>query len=142
MLELWRKSTKMWRSLLLLFCQGTEPTHKKRSFVIAANIYLKEACNVNSFSFVEMDSGLIVGSSLIMLLFKNDHLHLAKFGYEKLSLLFLSQLNSVLEKNSWISTRTTSCLQLQINGILHLKQRSVSTIIICLQSNGIIYWYR
>ena len=31
------------------------------------------------------------------LLFKNDHLHLTKFGYEKLSLLFVSQLNSVLE---------------------------------------------
>ena len=45
-----------------------------------------------------MDSGWIVGSSLNMLLFKNDHLHLTKFGYEKLSLLFVSQLKSVLEK--------------------------------------------
>ena len=34
-----------------------------------------------------------------MLLFKNDHLHLTKFGYEKLLLLFVSQLNSVSEKN-------------------------------------------
>ena len=33
-----------------------------------------------------------------MLLFKNDHLHLTEFGYEKLSSLFVSQLNSVLEK--------------------------------------------
>ena len=71
---------------------------QKRSLVIATNIYLKEACNVNSFSFVELDSGWIVGSSLNMLLFKNDHLHLTKFGYEKLSLLFVSQLNSVLGK--------------------------------------------
>ena len=30
---------------------------QKRSLVIATNIYLKEACNVNSFSFVELDSG-------------------------------------------------------------------------------------
>ena len=71
---------------------------QKRSHVIATNIYLIEALNVNSFSFVELDSGWIVGSSLNMLLFKNDHLHLTKFGYEKLSLLFVSQLNSVLEK--------------------------------------------
>ena len=71
---------------------------QKRSLVIATNIYLKEACNVNSFSFVELDSGWIVGSSLNMLLFKNDHLHLTKFGYEKLSSLFVSQLNLVLEK--------------------------------------------
>ena len=70
---------------------------QKRSFVIATNIYLKEACNVNSFSFVELDSGWIVRSSINMLLFKNDHLHLIKFGYEKLSLLFVSQLNLVLE---------------------------------------------
>ena len=33
-----------------------------------------------------------------MLLFKSDHLYLTKFCYEKLSLLFVSQLNSVLEK--------------------------------------------
>ena len=71
---------------------------QKRSLVIATNIYLKEGCNENSFSFIELDSGWIVGSSLNMLLFKNDHLHLTKFGYEKLSLLFVSQLNSVLEK--------------------------------------------
>ena len=72
---------------------------QKRSLVIATNIYLKEACNVNSFSFVELGSGWIVGSSLNMLLFKNDHLHLTKFGYEKLSLLFVSQLNPVLGKS-------------------------------------------
>ena len=72
---------------------------QKRSLVIATNIYLKEACNVNSFSFVELDSGWIVGNSRNMLLFKNDHPHLTKFGYEKLSLLFVSQLKSVLEKN-------------------------------------------
>ena len=33
-----------------------------------------------------------------MLLFKSDHLHLKKFGYEKLSLPFVSLLNSVLGK--------------------------------------------
>ena len=71
---------------------------QKHSFVIATNTYLQEACNVNSLSFVELDSGWIVGGSLNMLLFKNDHLHLTKFGYEKLSLLFVSQLNSVLGK--------------------------------------------
>ena len=72
---------------------------QKRSHVIATNIYLIEACNVNSFSFVELDSGWIVGSWLNTLLFKNDHLHLTNFGYdEKLSLLFVNQLNSVLEK--------------------------------------------
>ena len=71
---------------------------QKRSLVIATNIYLKEACNVNSLSFVELDSGWIVGGSLNMLLFKNDHLDLIKCGYEKLSLLIVSQLNSVLGK--------------------------------------------
>ena len=30
---------------------------QKHSLVIATNIYLKEACNVSSFSFVELDSG-------------------------------------------------------------------------------------
>ena len=45
-----------------------------------------------------MDSVGILGSSLNRLLFKNDHLHLTQFGYEKLSLLFVSQLNTVLGK--------------------------------------------
>ena len=71
---------------------------QKRSLVITTNICLKEACNVNSFSFVELDSGWIVGGSLNMLLFKNYHLHLTKFRYEKLSLLFVSQLSC--RKNS------------------------------------------
>ena len=71
---------------------------QKCSLVIATNIYLKEAFDINSFSFVELDSGWIVGSSLSMLLLQNDHLCLTKFGYEKLSLLFVSQLNSVLGK--------------------------------------------
>ena len=71
---------------------------QKRSLVITTNIYLKEACNVNLFSFVELDSRWIVGSSLNTLLLKNDDLHLTKFGYGKLSLLFVSQLNSVLGK--------------------------------------------
>ena len=71
---------------------------QKCSLVIATDIYLKESYNVNSFSFVELDSGWIVRSSLNMFLFKNDHLHLTKFGYEKLLSLFVSQLNSVLEK--------------------------------------------
>ena len=31
-------------------------------------------------------------------------------------------------KNSWTSTRTTICLQLQVSDILHLKQRRISTI--------------
>ena len=62
---------------------------QKRSLVIATNIYLKESFNVNSFSFVELGSGWIVGSSLNTLLLKNGHLHLTKFGYGKLSLLFL-----------------------------------------------------
>ena len=71
---------------------------QKRSLVIATNIYLKEAFNVNSFSFVELDSGWIVGSSLITLLLKNDHLHLTKFSYEKLSLLFLVSSTPFCEK--------------------------------------------
>ena len=71
---------------------------KKRFLYIAVNICLKEAGNVNSFSFVELDSRWIVGSSLKTLLFKNDQLRLTKFGYEKLSLLFVSQFNSVLGK--------------------------------------------
>ena len=37
---------------------------QKRALVIAANIYLKVACNADSSSFVELDSGWIVGSSL------------------------------------------------------------------------------
>ena len=71
---------------------------QKRSLVIPLNIYLKEACNVYSFGFVELDCGWIVGSSLSKLLFKNDHLYLTKFSYEKLSSFFVSQLNSVLGK--------------------------------------------
>ena len=71
---------------------------KKRFLYIAINTCLKEACNVNSFSFVELDSGWILGSSLNTLLFKNDQLRLTKFGYDKLSLLFVSQFNSVLGK--------------------------------------------
>ena len=46
-----------------------------------------------------MNSGWIIGSSLNTLVFKNDHLHLTKFGYEKLSLLFVSQLKPVLGKS-------------------------------------------
>ena len=89
------KDVKIFISSLL---PRDKANSQKRSLVIATNIYLKEACNVNSFSFVELDSGWTVGSSLNMLLFKIDYLHLTKFGYEKLSLLFVSQLNSVLEK--------------------------------------------
>ena len=89
------KDVKIFISSLL---PRDKANSQKRSLVIAANIYLKETCNVNSFSFVELDSGWTVGSSLNMLLFKIDYLHLTKFGYEKLSLLFVSQLNSVLEK--------------------------------------------
>ena len=89
------KDVKIFISSLL---PRDKANSQKRSLVIAANIYLKEPCNVNSFSFVELDSGWTVGSSLNMLLFKIDYLHLTKFGYEKLSLLFVSQLNSVLEK--------------------------------------------
>ena len=65
---------------------------------LATNTYLKEACDVNSFNFFELDSAWIVGSFLNTLLFKNDHLHLTKLGYEKLSLQFVSQLNLVLGK--------------------------------------------
>ena len=71
---------------------------QKRSLVIATNIYLKELFNVNSFSFVELDSGWIVGSSLNTLLLKNGHLHLTKFGYGKLSLLFLVSSTPFWEK--------------------------------------------
>ena len=71
---------------------------QKRSINIATNIYLKEACNVNSFSFAELDSGWIVRSFVNQLLFKNGHLFLTKFGYEKLLALFVRQLNSVLRK--------------------------------------------
>ena len=73
---------------------------QKHFFVFATSIVLKEAFNVSSFSFADLESECIVGSSLNMLLFKNDLLHLIKFGYEKLSLLFVSQLNSVLGKKS------------------------------------------
>ena len=58
---------------------------QKLSFVVATNIYLKQECDVNSFSFFELDSLRIFGSSLNTLLFKNDHLHFTNFGYEKLS---------------------------------------------------------
>ena len=93
-----KKKYKDVKTIISSLLPRDKANSQKRSLFIATNIYLKEACNVNSFSFVEMDSGWIVGSSLNMLLFKNDHLHLIKFGYEKLSLLFVSQLNSVLEK--------------------------------------------
>ena len=71
---------------------------QKRVLVIATKIYLKVACNNYPFSFAELVSGLIMGNSLNSLLFKNDHLHLTNFGYEKLSLLFVGQLKSVLGK--------------------------------------------
>ena len=114
---------------------------RKHSLAIATYIYLKEACNFNSFSFIEMYSGWILGSSLNTLIFKNDHLHLPNFGYEKLSLLLVSHLNAVFGKNSWNFTRTTNQIQIQISHILHLKKRRASAIIICLQSTGIIYWF-
>ena len=57
---------------------------QKLSLVFTTNIYLKKACNINSFSFVELNSGWIVGSSLSTFHFKNDHFHLKEFGYEKL----------------------------------------------------------
>ena len=61
------KDVKIIISSLLL---RDKANSQKRSLVIATNIYLKEACNVNSFSFVELDSEWIFGSSLNMLLFK------------------------------------------------------------------------
>ena len=48
---------------------------QKRALAFATNIYLKEERSFN------------------MLLLKNDHFHLTKFGYEKLSSLFVKQLN-------------------------------------------------
>ena len=57
---------------------------QKLSLVFTTNIYLKKACNINSFSFVELTSGWIVGSSLNTFHFTNDHFHLKEFGYEKL----------------------------------------------------------
>ena len=92
---------KKYKDVKIIICSllpRDKVNSQKRSLVIVTNIYLKEACNVNSFSFVELDSGWIVGSSINTLLFKNDHLRLMKFGYEKLSLLLVSQLNSVLGK--------------------------------------------
>ena len=58
----------------------------------------KKAYNENLFSFVKLDSEWIVGSFLNMFLFKRDDFHLTKFGYEKISLLFVKQFNSVLRK--------------------------------------------
>ena len=93
---------KKYKDVKIIIISSLLPRAKanpqKQFLAITTNIYLKEACNVNSFSFVELDCGWIVGSSLTMLLFKNDHLHLKKFGYEKLSPLFVTQLNSVLGK--------------------------------------------
>ena len=108
---------------------------QKRSLVIATNIYLKEACNSNSFIFVELDSGWIVGSSLNMLLFKNDHLHLTKLGYEKLSLLFVCQLNSVLEspQEPHLTYSYKSAISFTLN-----KEES-PPLLSGLQSNEIIY---
>ena len=74
-----------------------EASSQKRPLTIS--MYLKEACNNNSFSFAELDTGWTIGSCLNMRCFwKNDHLLLRKFDYEKLSLLFVSQLSSVLGK--------------------------------------------
>ena len=133
------KDVKIFISSLL---PRDKANSQKRSLVIATNIYLKEACNVNSFSFVELDSGWIVGSSLNMLLFKNDHIIYISQNLPRKTIITLclsAQLS--FRKTSWNSIRTTSSLQLQISDILHLKQRRASAIIICLQSNGIIYWY-
>ena len=48
------KDVKIFISSLL---PRDKANSQKRSLVIATNIYLKEACNVNSFSFVELGSG-------------------------------------------------------------------------------------
>ena len=70
---------------------------QKRPLAIATSMYLKGACNNNSFSFAELGTGWTVRSFLNMRCFwKNDHLLLRKLGYEKILLLFASQLNSVL----------------------------------------------
>ena len=80
-----RKEYKDIKIIISSILPRDKANSRKRSLVIATNIYLKEACNNNSFSFVELDFGWIVGSSLNALLFKNDHLYPAKYGYEKLS---------------------------------------------------------
>ena len=68
---------------------------------------------------------------------KNDHLHLTKFGYEKLSLLFVNQLNSVLEKTH--ESPQEPHLAYSYKAISFTLNKRASTIIVCLQSNGIIY---
>ena len=68
---------------------------------IVTNTYLKEVCNNNSFILIELRSKWFLRSSFNRLLLKNDQLHLTKFlkfVYNKVSLLFVSQLNSVLGK--------------------------------------------
>ena len=68
---------------------------------VVTNTDFKEAFNNNLFVFIALGSGWFVKISFDRLLLKNDQLHLTKFlkfVYNKLSLLFVSQLRSVLGK--------------------------------------------
>ena len=80
-----KKKYKDIKTVISSLLPRDKSNSQKLSFVIATNIYLKQECDVNSFSFFELDSLRIFGSSLNTLLFKNDHLHFTNFGYEKLS---------------------------------------------------------
>ena len=112
----------------------------KRSLAIATYIYLKEACNGNSFhswNVLWMDPWKLP-----------QHVDFQKWSSQSRKLWLWKAITTSCQspqrsfwKNSLNFTRTTNEIQIEISHILHLKKRRASTIIICLQSTGIIYWF-
>ena len=52
-----KKKCKDVKTIISSLLPSGKANSQKHSLVIATNIYLKEACNVKAFSFVELDSG-------------------------------------------------------------------------------------
>ena len=66
----------------------------KISLLYAANCYLKKYCT-NQLHYINLDSGWTLNNHLNTELFRSDNLHLNRKGYEKLSKLFISKIESL-----------------------------------------------
>ena len=65
-----------------------------RSLLYAVNSSLKEFCT-NEFHYIELDSGWTLNNHLSTELFRKDNLYLSRKGYEKLSKLFMGNIESL-----------------------------------------------
>ena len=66
----------------------------KRSLLYAVNCYLKELCT-NQFHYIDLDSGWTLNNHLNTELFRSDNIHLKRKRYEKLSKLFIGEIESL-----------------------------------------------